>query len=1008
LLKFLHHLCLVVIILVLSLFEVSESVRLCSSYAETVTATESTPWQGNDRLEKANFQTDKERCKNTDNPDCIKSKNFDKKDKFFGLLTKKALDRWLSGFVMFIISVVSIGAAYTCIGGVRSGMMNKTCAWTAVPLAIGGLAYLAGEIGLYIKTKDNLMGSFNYNQEDLDNWSEFCLKYNSYSSRNAALAGLRNGELEDLKPRHSENLFNNESPQPFEVYCDQVAMVQRQKMAFESLKSGLEFKKNLTITAISSFGLAGVIELVQAVRQGAAKAEDKSDLLKLLTCLKKQSATGITKAQKLETSIIADMEQQKAFTSVDTTLNTMAKANVPKLKGDLANINKVKLLCLQPMQKCAETLEKTYAFHVVYGKKKAVEGTSPVSGSDGLMCLKDYTEFTAMNDYSRQACYFAMAGCENVGDSFGVGTVSTILPGNPGGTVSYKIKLAQLSKEVSAQCIREFIKKEESEGKFAQLNAGECSLGDVSNINEKWDELNYQISGEILTSKDDIFDEELFLALDNKAVDLQQYVSKVKASEKLTEDSKILIQEQFKEMMELQKSMEELQKLQKATTVEAIETARDSLYQRRLAENKIADACVQSCINGENENPTKPKRKGPLRTKGSFLSPDNGVDELNSPEAKEFFSSIEKMMMVLVASATAGENFEMNKTKSAHWWSAIPFALALIAVFFKVFSSFMRFYYQTPLSRSIWIAALGGLAWWNLSNLNKTVEEMDKFIGELDHMVDSTRVDLEVNVAGANVNAVNQSVTSSFESNAAVEFQDRNLGVKLPCPAGGDGRGGCKKTGRGLKATLKALEINGLAGMSNSMSELGDELGGASSISSNALQASSNLNNAIKKIDTVRDRLMKKLNKQRSKLGQPPFNPAPAAKRLTAALKSAVINSKAPELTAALGGDALAKAKEEINAEQKDLLKMLKDKKAEGVEEKGKTDDFMSGLKFDFKSNEQPASGVDFDMEEERSKVSGLDIKMDDISGSSSANIFKVISTRYLKSAYPKLLEQVD
>lgn len=987
-LKFLHHLSLIIIIITLSLIEVSDSVRLCRAYSQTTSGETQEPFQTQNDLENSEVLQPGKDCKPNTN-DCVKTKNFDKKTEFFGLMTKKALDRWLSGFVMFIISVVSIGAAYSCIGGVRSGMMNNACSWTAVPLAIGGLAYLVGEIGLYLKTKENLMGSFNYNQEDLDTWSEFCLKFNSYSSKNKAIAALNSGELEDLKPRHSDKLFNNENPQPFEVYCDQVAMVQRQKIAFESLQSGLEFKKNLTLTAISSFGLASVVELVQAIRQGLAEADDKSDLQNLLTCWKKNSVETKSKLKKLEGQINTDIVKLSSNPPI-------AQANtktIALLEIDLVNAQKVKLLCIEPIQKCAETLEATYAFHVVYGKKKAVEGNSPVSGSDGLMCLKDYAEFTFNNDYSRQACYFALAGCENIKDSFEPGTQS---PGSPGIPNAYHPMLVELARTASRECIKHFIKKEKSEGNYSKLTAGECSLGDVSKLKEDYDK-EYKILKDEIKGKD----QEIPNSIDTNS-NLQDIVTKVEKSEQLNDQSKAAIQKNLEEMIKLQKSIEDLEKLKRAQSVEAIEKARDLLYQSRLAESRIEDACVQSCINGENKNPIDDKKKASYQNQ-----PDN--DEENfSPAEKEFYVNIEKMLAVIVANSTANENFEMNNTKLTHWWSAIPFALALIAVFFKVFSSFMRFYYQTPLSRIIWILVLIGLATWNLINLTNTIEELATFIGELGQMIEQTRVDLAVNVAGANLNAVNQTVNAGFEDNVADEFQDRNLGVKLPCAAGGDGKGGCKKVGTSLKATLKALEVNGLAGISNSMSDLENELSGSSSISSKALQSSSNLNNAIKKIDTVRQRLMKNLNEQRSKLGQAPFNPEPAAKRITAALKSAVINSKHPELKAALGEGALAKAKEVIDGEEKDLLKMLKDKKEGGVEETGKTEDFMSGLKFDFKSNEQPANSADFDMSEDMSKISNLNIPMDDITDSSSANIFKVISTRYFKSAYPKLLDEVE
>ena len=110
-------------------------------------------------------------------------------------------------------------------------------------------------------------------------------------------------------------------------------------------------------------------------------------------------------------------------------------------------------------------------------------------------------------------------------------------------------------------------------------------------------------------------------------------------------------------------------------------------------------------------------------------------------------------------------------------------------------------------------------------------------------------------------------------------------------------------------------------------------------------------------------------------------------------------------MQAALKGDLIASAKPELDENEKNLLDKLKAKKKGGVEEKGKKEDFMSGLKFDFKADEQNA-GMDFDLEEEAQRVSNLNVDMDDITKSKGTNIFQVISTRYLKSAYPRLLEE--
>ena len=135
------------------------------------------------------------------------------------------------------------------------------------------------------------------------------------------------------------------------------------------------------------------------------------------------------------------------------------------------------------------------------------------------------------------------------------------------------------------------------------------------------------------------------------------------------------------------------------------------------------------------------------------------------------------------------------------------------------------------------------------------------------------------------------------------------------------------------------------------------------------------------------------------------FDPNPAANKLANGLKNAIINSKNPAIQSALKGDLIASAKPEMDENEKDLLEKLKAKKKGEGEQANKKEDFMSGLKFDFSAKEKN-TGMDFDLEDEANRVSGLDVKMDDVTKSSSKNIFKVISTRYFKSAYPRLLEE--
>ena len=67
------------------------------------------------------------------------------------------------------------------------------------------------------------------------------------------MSALDSGELNAFKPNDVKpEMFGvSTGIRPFEVYCDQVAVVQNQVTALKSLKDGLETKKTFTGVALA-------------------------------------------------------------------------------------------------------------------------------------------------------------------------------------------------------------------------------------------------------------------------------------------------------------------------------------------------------------------------------------------------------------------------------------------------------------------------------------------------------------------------------------------------------------------------------------------------------------------------------------------------------------------------------------------------------------------------------------------------------------------------------------
>ncbi len=939
-LKTLHQLCVIVMILSFSLMEIGHSVRMCSAYAEGETPS---AFQEENPNELGDYTGGKKECgegESSDKDDCFDSVKSSALDR----LTN---DRWISSFMMIVLSMTAIGAAKDCISGVRSGMMSGICALSTIPLSIGALAYIVGEIILIVSTTKNYTEKLKFNQENLDEWSNFCKEWNGHDSRKKAVEALESGALESFKPGGQGEMFElaeDSSTYGFEIYCDQVAAVQVQSAALKEMKDAFETKKSLTLTAGVSFIVAGLVELVQLFRQWAHHADEKS-------------ALGLT---------IACLEKEETEKRIQTALNTASSATPPDPNPQL-----FETLCLNPIKACTKSLQSLYSFLHVYGEKSQATETTPMP-SNTFVCIADYVTSETARRPSEKACYFALASCERI---------KTNLVPNQSATSTIGAAVGIVQK-----CLNHYVTYKVAEAESAEEE--KCSIpplasdGFNSEIQSAMDERSRRVK-RLLGDGPEVPGLNLVLGMDPQELIDAEYGINVR---NLVAEYQAL------------KAANESGDLSSSVSVRVIEQAMNAKAAEVIAGNKAMDACAKACTEKETP-PTTPAGRGLLFNEPADWYSSNGDLE----KAVEHLSSMFSMVM---STANAGGSKDFDNNEGTQWMSLLPFAIGLIVLAVPYTRKVMSFFYYHPGIRLIFIGVMQAVVWLNYSHTSDTVEALQENITELDGMIDLLKSETTATGANPSTASVTQQSSADFENYADLEYEEDNLGVKTPCPAGGDGRGGCKSVGKSLKATLKALEVNGLAGISNSMEELADELGGTDSISENAMKASNNLNNAIGKVKNVKERLMKELNDKRSKLGLPPFDPEPATKKLVSGLKNAIRNSKNPQIQAALSGQALASAKPEVDKNEKDLLDKLKEKKKGGVEETKKDEDFMSGLNFDFKPKEQNFGGGDFDLEDEANRVSDLDIRMDDVTKTSGANIFNVISTRYFKTAYPRLLEE--
>ena len=193
--------------------------------------------------------------------------------------------------------------------------MNHVCSMTAIPLSIAAVAFIAGEVALHVKANQNVMSKFRYSRKDLDQWGEFCQKYNVYNSKSDAMSALDSGELNAFKP-------NDVKPEMFgvstgirtiEVYCDQVAVVQNQVTALKSLKDGLETKKTFTGVALALLAASALVEVSISAYQGMTSVDKDTALGKLISCHER--------VEKTRTKNIATLEGRLQAGAANSTTN---------------------------------------------------------------------------------------------------------------------------------------------------------------------------------------------------------------------------------------------------------------------------------------------------------------------------------------------------------------------------------------------------------------------------------------------------------------------------------------------------------------------------------------------------------------------------------------------------------------------------------------------------------------------------------------------------------------
>lgn len=357
---------------------------------------------------------------------------------------------------------------------------------------------------------------------------------------------------------------------------------------------------------------------------------------------------------------------------------------------------------------------------------------------------------------------------------------------------------------------------------------------------------------------------------------------------------------------------------------------------------------------------------------------------------------MEQALTLLIPKAQAG------------WMPLLGLGASAAASYFlitKTWGTAIDVQMYSPLNRAIAFGILGGLAFLSSKASQNQINSLDENIKKIDKILN----DLNGNTKGiASANITEKALVGvplSTNSDGSVPLSPKTTITT-----------DCATSNTSSNCTSLASQISSLSGFSDLPSSfktiatqsatLGDNLSGKNTISGSTLSDAASLAGKQGAIGKLLAKTQTKLNSKLASDGKPKIDFEGAQNKLlkvwNAQTKSALGGTSPGSFLSSVGGSPLSGSS--------DLGKVT------ATESAKKTTGFSSGvagapsgskdkdLTLDFKeagaATEAKAGGAGADQTK-------YDIGANDITTNQGASIFEVISNRYIKSAYPKLLEEI-
>ena len=411
--------------------------------------------------------------------------------------------------------------------------------------------------------------------------------------------------------------------------------------------------------------------------------------------------------------------------------------------------------------------------------------------------------------------------------------------------------------------------------------------------------------------------------------------------------------------------------------------------------NQVCKSSLKSIMKNETVNPKPTTVFNNNNFLESIFSRHNVVTSIE--KQSRISSAFEQFASLLIAKA------------DATWMPFITLgtgALASYVVISKALGAEIDLKMYSPINRAIVFAALGGLAYGAaesskniVKNIDDRLKKIDATLAELKHTTDGIKL---------NDTSLQQISLVPFDGNTGGSSGGGTNGSKTSSCLNSSGNTNCPSMTNQLANMPGFSDLpNNFQNISSQIAGVGDSLGGKGNLSGTGLASANALGSNYNAIKSLLKSTQSKLNDTLAANGKPKIDfdreQNNLLKSLNASTAKALSSSgmTAASFMASTGISPISAEKTASNAPVKAPIKT--DAVGGGASSgSAKEKDFN----LDFKEAAGPAV-ADESAAALAAKNEKFDIGNNDINTDSGESIFQVISNRYLKSGYPKLLEEI-